>query len=42
MGSKGPYELLVKERLMGIYLAIFVHRDAKHLVHGGSFFFTYS
>ncbi|KAH9988985.1 hypothetical protein BJV77DRAFT_1018835 [Russula vinacea] len=35
-GTKGPYELLVKERLMGIYLAIFVHRDAKHLVRGTS------
>lgn len=30
--TRGPYELLVKERLMGIYLAVFVHRDAKHLV----------
>ncbi|KAH9178371.1 DNase I-like protein [Lactarius sanguifluus] len=30
-GAKGPYEMLVKERMMGIYLAIFVHRDAKHL-----------
>jgi hypothetical protein len=35
--TKGPYEMLVKERLMGIYLAIFVHRDAKHLVRGASF-----
>ncbi|KAH9958573.1 hypothetical protein BC827DRAFT_1218921 [Russula dissimulans] len=32
LGTKGPYEMLVKERLMGIYLAVFVHRDAKHLV----------
>jgi hypothetical protein len=39
-GTKGPYELLVKERLMGIYLAIFVHRDAKHLVRGASFSLT--
>jgi len=31
---KGPYELLIKERMMGIYLAIFVHRDARHLVEG--------
>jgi hypothetical protein len=38
-GTKGPYEMLVKERLMGIYLAVFVHRDAKHLVRGASFFF---
>ncbi|KAI9440125.1 DNase I-like protein [Lactarius indigo] len=35
-GTKGPYEMLVKERMMGIYLAIFVHRDAKHLVRGTS------
>ncbi|KAH9068209.1 DNase I-like protein [Lactarius deliciosus] len=35
-GTKGPYEMLVKERMMGIYLAIFVHRDAKHLVQGTS------
>jgi hypothetical protein len=34
----GPYELLVKERLMGIYLAVFVHRDAEHLVRGASNF----
>ena len=34
--TKGPYEMLVKERLMGIYIAIFVHRDAKHLVLGAS------
>lgn len=24
---KGPYQLLVKERLMSIYLAIYIHRD---------------
>ncbi|GJJ08551.1 hypothetical protein Clacol_002769 [Clathrus columnatus] len=24
---KGPYRLLVKDRLMGIYIAVFVHRD---------------
>ena len=36
-GTRGPYEIFVKERLMGIYLAIFVHRDAKHLVRGASF-----
>lgn len=35
-GTRGPYEMLVKERLMGIYLAIFVHRDAKHLVRSAS------
>ena len=31
---KGPYELLVKERMMGIYLAIFNHRDIRDLVRG--------
>jgi hypothetical protein len=30
----GPYELLTKERLMGIYLALYVHRDIKSLVEG--------
>jgi hypothetical protein len=39
-GTRGPYEMLIKERLMGIYLAIFVHRDAKHLVRGVSNFFS--
>jgi hypothetical protein len=38
MGTRGPYEILVKERMMGIYLAIFVHRDAKHLVRRVSIF----
>jgi hypothetical protein len=31
---KGPYELLVKERMMGLYLAIFIHRDTRSLVKG--------
>ncbi|KAI0346200.1 DNase I-like protein [Trametopsis cervina] len=34
--SKGPYELVVKERMMGIYLAVFVHRDALPLVSNTS------
>ncbi|RXW25597.1 hypothetical protein EST38_g199 [Candolleomyces aberdarensis] len=34
--KKGPYQLLVKERLMGIYLAIYVHRDVKPLIKGTS------
>lgn len=34
--GKGPYELLTKERLMGIYLAVFIKRDIKHLVRGTS------
>lgn len=29
---ESPYELVVKERMMGIYVAIFVHRDIKDLV----------
>lgn len=32
----GPYELLTKERLMGIYIAVFVYRDVKPLVRGVS------
>ena len=32
----GPYELLVKERLMGIYMAIYVHRDVRPFVQGMS------
>ncbi|KAI0090185.1 Endonuclease/exonuclease/phosphatase [Irpex rosettiformis] len=32
MRQKGPYELLAKERMMGLYLAIFVHRDVKPFV----------
>ncbi|KAL5525973.1 hypothetical protein ACEPAG_7311 [Sanghuangporus baumii] len=30
----GPYELLAKERLMGIYMAVFIYRDLKPLVRG--------
>jgi hypothetical protein len=41
IGTRGPYEMLVKERLMGIYLAIFVHRDAKNLVLGESILTLY-
>lgn len=32
--KKGPYQLLVKERLMGIYMAIYIHRDIQSLVKG--------
>ncbi|KZT29956.1 DNase I-like protein, partial [Neolentinus lepideus HHB14362 ss-1] len=35
-GQKGPYELVAKERLMGIYLAVYAHRDVKPLVKGSS------
>ncbi|OBZ72330.1 inositol polyphosphate 5-phosphatase [Grifola frondosa] len=31
-----PYELLSKERMMGLYLAVYIHRDVKHLVKGTS------
>lgn len=34
---KGPYQLLVKERLMGIYVAIYIHRDVRNLVKGAAF-----
>lgn len=34
--KKGPYQLLVKERMMGIYLAIFIHRDLRPLIRGTS------
>ncbi|KAG6877511.1 hypothetical protein C0993_006460 [Termitomyces sp. T159_Od127] len=34
--KKGPYQLLVKERMMGIYLALFIHRDLRPLVRGTS------
>lgn len=33
---KGPYQLLIKDRLMGIYMAVFIHRDLKPLVRGMS------
>ncbi len=32
--AKGPYELPVKERMMGIYLAVYINRDIKGLVQG--------
>jgi hypothetical protein len=32
--KKGPYQLLAKERLMGIYMAIYIHRDIHPLVKG--------
>ncbi|KAJ6607363.1 Endonuclease/exonuclease/phosphatase [Mycena sp. CBHHK59/15] len=31
---KGPYQLLIKERMMGLYLAIYIHRDLRPLVRG--------
>ena len=32
----GPYELTAKERMMGLYLAVYVHRDSRELVRGHS------
>ncbi|KAF8962697.1 Endonuclease/exonuclease/phosphatase [Flammula alnicola] len=33
---RGPYQLLIKDRLMGIYMAIYIHRDLKPFVRGMS------
>lgn len=33
---KGPYQLLIKERLMGIYMAVYIYRDLKPFVRGSS------
>uniref|UniRef100_A0A8H8CKZ1 Inositol polyphosphate-related phosphatase domain-containing protein n=1 Tax=Psilocybe cubensis TaxID=181762 RepID=A0A8H8CKZ1_PSICU len=33
---KGPYQLLIKERLMGIYMAVYIYRDLKPFVRGMS------
>lgn len=33
---KGPYALVSKERMMGIYLAVYIHRDMVPLVRGTS------
>lgn len=32
----GPYVPLVKERMMGLYLSIYIHRDLRDLVEGRS------
>ena len=37
----GPYELLTKERLMGIYIAVFIYRDLKPFVRGTPFAYSY-
>lgn len=34
--DRGPYELLIKERMMGLYIAVFVHRDVRSFVEGWS------
>jgi hypothetical protein len=31
---KGPYQLLIKERLMGMYLAVYINRDIRGLIRG--------
>ncbi|KAJ6544832.1 inositol polyphosphate phosphatase [Mycena vulgaris] len=33
---KGPYQLLIKERMMGLYLAIYIYRELRPLVKGTS------
>jgi len=38
---RGPYQLLIKDRLMGIYLAVYIHRDLKPLVQGITFIMSY-
>jgi len=32
--DKGPYVPLIKERMMGLYLSVYVHRDVRDLVSG--------
>lgn len=34
VSQRGPYEILIKERMMGLYMAVYVHRETKHLVRG--------
>ena len=34
--ATAPYELLIKERMMGLYLAVYVNVNVKHLVRGES------
>jgi hypothetical protein len=31
---KGPYQLLIKHRMMGLYLTVYIHRDIRTLVRG--------
>ena len=35
--QRGPYELLIKERMMGLYLVVFIKRDCRNLVRGTCF-----
>lgn len=32
--GKGPYQQLIKHRMMGLYLAVYIHRDIRSLVRG--------
>lgn len=32
--KRGPYQLLTKDRMMGIYLAVYIHRDLRPFVQG--------
>jgi hypothetical protein len=32
--DKGPYVPLIKERMMGLYLSVYIHRDLRDLVEG--------
>jgi hypothetical protein len=41
VSSSAGDEMLVKGRMMGLYLTVFVHRDAKHLVWGVSLSFSF-
>ncbi|KIK96026.1 hypothetical protein PAXRUDRAFT_32653 [Paxillus rubicundulus Ve08.2h10] len=34
--EKGPYVPLIKERMMGLYLSVYIHRDLRDLVEGVS------
>jgi hypothetical protein len=31
---KGPYQPLIKHRMMGLYLTVYIHRDIRTLVRG--------
>ncbi|KAF9493363.1 DNase I-like protein [Pleurotus eryngii] len=33
---KGPYTMLIKQRLMGLYIAVYIHRDVRSSVNGAS------
>ncbi|KAH7928268.1 DNase I-like protein [Leucogyrophana mollusca] len=34
--DKGPYVPLIKERMMGLYLSVYIHRDMRDMVNGTS------